>query len=305
MSPFISVIVPASRTDTLKQTIEGLSNQSIPKDCYEIIVIIPSKLNFEKLQLSRVQVVKTKKLYPPGKMRNLGAQRATGDILCFIDDDCIPSQEWIEIITEKFHKNKDVGAVGCRVIGIENTFWYRCADYALFSRYQYNTPFFGHLGSAAIAIRKKAFLSVIGFQETLLASEDWDLSLKLTKKGWLCLFNPNAEVKHNHQRDGLVSIIVMGFKSGFRSGLVVQAKHESQMSLPAKMLLRLKNPFIYPLAIIPYAATLTLFLIWELRQTEPRLFLFSPFILLSRISYQVGVWVNLLYGNRIIDYEIS
>ncbi len=300
MSPFISVIVPASRTDTLERTIEGLLNQSIPKNCYEIIVIIPSKLNFENLQPTRVQVVKTKKLYPPGKMRNIGAKNATGDILCFIDDDCIPSQEWIEVITEKFHQNNDIGAVGCRVVSLEDTFWHRCADYALFSSYQYNTPFFGHLGSAAIAIRKKAFENVNGFQETLLASEDWDISLKLANRGWLCLFEPRTNVKHDHGRGSFSGIIIMGFKSGFRSGLFVQTHHKKNMTWPALILLKFRNPFLYPFVMIPYAITLSSYLIWDLRHTDPRLFLFSPFIFISRIAYQIGVWCSLIRNRKIL-----
>ncbi len=304
MRPIISVIVPASRTDTLKQTIEGLLNQSISKDGYEILIIIPATLNFENLQPSRVQVVKTKKLYPPGKMRNIGAQSAIGDILCFIDDDCIPSQEWIEVITEKFQKNKDIGAVGCRVVSLEDTFWHRCADYALFSRYQYTTPFYGDLGSAAIAIRKKAFENVNGFQETLLASEDWDLSLRLNENGWLCRFDPSIEVQHDHRRGSFYGILSMGFKSGFRTGLFVQEKHKKKMSPAALALLKLKRPFLYPIAIVPYAVALTLFLIWDLKRTNPRVFLFGPFIFLGRLSYQIGVWTRLMYDySRIHRYH--
>jgi len=297
MSPFISVIIPASRSDTLERTIEGLLNQSIPKNRYEIILIILESVNFENLHPSIVQLVKTKQLYPPGKMRNIGAKCALGDVLCFIDDDCMPSQEWLKVITQLLDKNPKIGAIGCRVVAIKSTFWHRCADYALFSRYQHNTVFRGPLGSAAIAVRKNAFDSVNGFEETLLASEDWDFSLKLEENGWLCQFEPSIEVRHNHKRGSFWGILAMGFKSGFRSGLFVQEKYRKRMSKAALVLLKLKQPFLYPLAILPYAIALTLFLIWDLRRTDPRVLLFGPFIFLSRLSYQVGVWTRLMHGN--------
>ncbi len=45
--------IPASRTDRLNQTIEGLLNQSIPKDRHEIIVVILETLNLENLHPSK------------------------------------------------------------------------------------------------------------------------------------------------------------------------------------------------------------------------------------------------------------
>lgn len=298
MPPFISVIVPASRADTLERTLEGLLNQSIPKNQFEIIVIIPDTLNLKNPKPSMINLVKTEMLFPPGKMRNMGATEASGDILCFIDDDCIPEKEWLKVLTEKFHQNENIGAVGCRVVSLEDTFWHRCADYALFSRYQYTTLFYGDLGSAAIAISKKAFMDVYGFQETLLASEDWDISLKLANRGWLCLFEPRTDVKHDHGRGSFIGIIIMGFKSGYRSGLFVQTHHKKHMTWPALILLKFRNPFLYPFVTIPYAIMLSLYLIWDLRHTDPRLILFAPFIFLSRIAYQFGVWIKLIQENR-------
>ncbi len=293
-SPFISVIVPVSRTDTVEGTIKGLLNQSIPQDQFEIILIIPATLNFKNPKPSRIDLVKTEKLFPPGKMRNIGAKKAQGEILCFLDDDCKPAKEWLKVITENFNQNRKIGAVGCRVVSSEDIFWHRCADYALFSRYQHTEAFYGSLGSAAIAIKKVAFESVNGFHETLLASEDWDISLKLADKGWLCFFDPLIEVKHEHGRGCLTGVIIMGFKSGIRSGLFVQNHHKKHMTRPALILLKFRNPFIYPFVMIPYAILLSLHIIWDLKNTDSRLFIFAPFIFMSRIAYQIGVWTNLI-----------
>jgi GT2 family glycosyltransferase len=252
---------------------------------------------------STIKAIRTSDLFPPGKMRNIGARHAVGEILFFIDDDCIPPHNWIELISRIFMNNLNIGATGCRVISVNDTFWHRCADYALFSRYQYNTIFQGPLGSAAIAVRKKAFASVNGFEETMLASEDWDLSLKLEENGWLCRFDPSIEVRHDHRRGSFYGILSMSFKSGFRSGLFVQEKHRNRMSVAALILLRLKRPFLYPIAILPYSLVLTLFLIWELWRTDPRVFFFGPFIFLSRLSYQVGVWVRLMRQQKETIHE--
>ncbi|MBW1699404.1 MAG: glycosyltransferase [Deltaproteobacteria bacterium] len=292
--PQMSVIVPASRNETLRNTLGALLTQSIPENRYEIILVVPSDRVFDIPPASSIKKITTNRLFPPGKMRNIGAKHASGEILFFVDDDCIPPPSWLEYTYHLFCDNRKVGAMGCRVAGIKGTFWDRCADYALFSRYQHKSGFYGHLGSAALAIRKEAFFDVNGFEESLLASEDWDISIKLEKNGWLCRFDPCIEVLHDHQRDSLLGILSMGFKSGYRSGLFVQERHKKQMSPAALILLKFKHPFIYPIAMLPYAVALTVFWILEHSRGEPRIFLFSPFIFLSRLSYQMGVWTRLL-----------
>jgi len=243
---------------------------------------------------NRINIVESNKLFPPGKMRNIGANHAQGDSLFFIDDDCIPPPEWIEFTSRIFVENSNVGAVGCRVIGVKDTFWDRCADYALFTGYQSKKAFKGPLGSAAIAVRKEAFESVHGFEENLLASEDWDLSLKLISKGWHCFFNPDTFVRHDHRRDRLCKIIRMGYLSGNRSGLVVQKMYKDKISIPASILVRFKNPWLYPFISIPYAISLALFQITSLLKSEKKVIIYSPFMIICRIAYQSGVWIRLI-----------
>jgi glycosyltransferase involved in cell wall biosynthesis len=48
----------------------------------------------------------------PAAARNRGAQEATGDLLFFIDSDCIPEANWIEKMSTPFSDERVVGVQG-------------------------------------------------------------------------------------------------------------------------------------------------------------------------------------------------
>lgn len=294
ISELVSIIVPGSREDTLPETVHALLNQTVLKEKCEIILVVPYWLNCTKCFASKVKIIKTSNLFPPGKMRNIGAKNASGKIYFFIDDDCIPPTHWVETVSNIFVNDSTIGAVGCRLVGIENAFWSRCADYALFSTYQYFNAFDGAIGSAAIAVRREAFKDVNGFEETLFASEDWEFSIKLIENAWKCRFEPAIEVQHNHQRGSLRGILDMGFRSGYRSGLFVQEKHKKKISIAANILLKFKKPYLYPFVIVPYTFLLTTLLTLKLKPNNSNIYLYVPFIFLSRFAYQIGVWSRLI-----------
>jgi len=298
MSKLISVIIPSGRADRVFHTIEGLCQQSVVRAQYEIVVVTPEPAKMKSLERFNVRVKAVNRLYAPGKMRNIGANVASGEILFFIDDDCIPPADWLAGLMVTLKSNDKIGGVGCRVVGLDSFFWSRCADYSLFASYQCHQRIICDLGSAAIVVRRGAFKAVNGFDEDLLASEDWDLSLKLKEKNWLCVFDPSVEVQHDHRCNTLARIIVKAYLFGYYSGVVVQERHIKNVSWLARISVRLQNPLLYPLLIVPYGLAVTLLQLWEHKGTEPRLIYFVPVMLLSRIAYQIGVWISICNQKR-------
>lgn len=292
-----SVVIPSGRPDIVSLTIEKLCTQTMSPALYEIILVTPAPQKISGLPLSSISIVKVSMLHPPGKMRNLGFRQAKGKFLLFIDDDCVPPKNWIEAMICPMHINSQIGAVGCRVRSHGIGFWERAADHALFSAYQYSKPTFRDLGSAAIAVRRKAFEDAGGFHETLLASEDWDFNLRLAKKGWKRAFLPIVSVTHNHRRGTLRAIIRQAFASGWHSGLTVQGMHSKTVSPIARLALRMKSPWIYPLLGLPYAMAITAFYATEMGRELPKRLCYVPIIFAARCAYQFGVWLRLAHHN--------
>jgi glycosyltransferase involved in cell wall biosynthesis len=51
-----------------------------------------------------------------GAARNLGIRHATGEILAFTDDDCIPDPDWLHFIELSFLRDPAIGLVAGKVV---------------------------------------------------------------------------------------------------------------------------------------------------------------------------------------------
>ncbi len=292
----ISVIIPSARPDRVVCTIDGLLSQTSATDILEILVVTPQyNSNIIELQKNpKVNIVTVEELYPPGKMRNIGARSAAGNYFAFIDDDCIPEDTWLEIMIEEISLHPDVGMIGCRVVSGNKGFWAESADYSLFAAYQYHKKLFIDLGSAAILVKRQAFAETEGFNESLPASEDWDFSLRLRQAGWRCLFTPEAEVLHFHGRESFLAITKNAYFSGFRSGLTVQKRHYFYISWLAKISVKMGTPLRYCLLILPYTTALTLVQGLDLGRSDWKKCLHLPMIFICRLLYHWGVLMRLV-----------
>ena len=93
MMLFISVIIPVKRISNYlrKETIPALLRQSYQN--FEII-ILPDRPTKEKF--SKTKIIFTWPKTGPADKRDIGAQKAKGEILAFIDDDAYPDKDWLK-----------------------------------------------------------------------------------------------------------------------------------------------------------------------------------------------------------------
>ena len=288
----IAVIIPCGRPERLKPLLAALRNQSLPPS--EIVVVTAGN----QAPAKDVAWVQTPELYPPGRMRNLGAQRAQSETLLFLDDDCLPPPQWIEIMCRTMKETPRVAAVGCRVASLDRDFWSRCADYVLFSATAQVVSGLRHVGCGALAVRRDVFRQAGGFDESLQASEDWDFCLRLAALGWRSYFCADVTVQHDHKRGNLKGILTQSYRSGWLSGLAVQARHRAALGAAGRMAVRLGHSWSYPLFGIPYATALTLLHTWEMRGADRCGPLFWPVLAAGRLAYQMGVWARIRSDER-------
>jgi GT2 family glycosyltransferase len=289
-----SVIIPCSRPAGVQLLLDALLRQTLPADTYEIIIVVPYNAGKIPIKDPRLLVIETTELLSPGHMRNRGVEGTRSEFLCFIDDDCIPSPDWLENMLKHMKADPEIGLVGCRVIGDPPTFWNRCADFSLFPDCQSRKRACEGLSSGAIAARRAAIDAVGGFDTGMKASEDWDLSMAVKTAGWKLLFNPDVEVLHRHRRGSLTAILRQAYRYGFASGLFVQRRYEQHLSLLGRLSLRFSHPLLY-IFWMPLTALMTsIFQAWNLRDADRQLPLFFPMMFAARFAYQLGVWQRLL-----------
>ena len=98
----ISVIVPVyNGGDTLAACLQALQNQTRLPD--EIIVVDDGSTDDSAEIADRFGLkVLRQRNAGPAAARNLGAQRAQGQLLLFTDADCCPASDWVERMVAPF-----------------------------------------------------------------------------------------------------------------------------------------------------------------------------------------------------------
>lgn len=134
----------------------------------------------------------------PAANRNAGARVASSDWLVFLDDDCIPDEQWLPSLEATCEGQLDV--VEGRTYA--NRPRARCDEVSPLNEHG------GVLWSCNLAIRTGFFWSLGGFDEAFrhAAMEDVDLRERIHASRGRIAFNPNASVCHPWRRvDGRVA----------------------------------------------------------------------------------------------------
>src|SRR3970040_1290089 len=115
---FVSVIVPTrNRPEALERCVASLAAQVYPRECLEILVVNDGGVSVPKGNLEAAASVEVIAVPHggPATARNAGVARARGDILAFIDDDCVADPRWIGAMVARLAAHPDA-AVGGRVV---------------------------------------------------------------------------------------------------------------------------------------------------------------------------------------------
>ena len=204
--PSISIIIPTrDRGASVAECLESIYAQDYASDRVEIIVVDDGSLD-ETNKL--VSTFPCKLLTNPSSRgqaycRNLGAQHAQGEILAFLDDDCVAGKTWLRDLTPYFQW-EEIGAVGGYVDGYsKRSLLDRYErEFSLLNLGKYifrstNDRFF--IPTCNMLVRKKAFVETGGIRETLHIGEDVDFCWRMRDAGWHSLYVPTGTVMHKHR----------------------------------------------------------------------------------------------------------
>jgi len=190
----VAVVIPTrNRIDSLQRCL----NRLIPyvHTHPECTITVSDDGNAEQTReklagdLGIVNVVQGPRLGPAAN-RNCGAAHSTGDLLIFLDDDCIPEGNLIAAYQQAAAANPDAGVFEGRISSLGSVSGF--ADMVV------ENETGGYLWSCNIAIRRSLFEKIDGFDERFpfAAVEDVDLHLR-SKKETSVPFLPEARVWHD------------------------------------------------------------------------------------------------------------
>lgn len=234
----VSIIIPTlNEASCLERTLRQLSILNPP--AWEVLVVDGGSQD-ETVAIalsSKTPVISSTRAQRSVQM-NLGAQTATGDILCFLHADTLVPDDIVSVIQTTLCDRKIVGGGFISLMaGSHQTRWgfslhnYLKTYYAplLFRPHLFMKGFRLLFGDQVIFCRRTDFLECDGFDEEMPIMEEADLCLKLVRRGKIKLVNRIVESSDRRVAYwGEFKAITIYLSIGFLWGFGVSARYLKQ-----------------------------------------------------------------------------
>jgi mycofactocin system glycosyltransferase len=207
-SPSITVIIPVKdRAAELAECLESIFSQDYPADSIDVIVVDDASQDETAAVAGdfSCRLISLSENRGQSHCRNLGAREAGGEIVAFIDSDCVAGKGWLRETAPYFRWDK-VGAVGGRVDGYFETSRLDRYEKAFSSLSMGSHILHGgpddslvYAPMCNLLVRRSAFLETGGIRGEMRVGEDVDFCWRMRTKGHVLLYVPFGAVLHKHR----------------------------------------------------------------------------------------------------------
>lgn len=204
--PTISVVVPThERPEALRGCLHSLARNRYPKEHFEVIVVNdggrdPSAV-VEELSAHLEVTLIDQPNSGPATARNVGARRARGDLLAFIDDDCTAEPVWLGELAAQ-HKIEPNALLGGQVVNSLTTNPYAAASQLIleivYEQSNHGPEGTQFLTTNNLAVPAAQFHRLGGFDSRFRTAEDREFCDRWLAEGLPIAFVPKALVQHAH-----------------------------------------------------------------------------------------------------------
>jgi glycosyltransferase involved in cell wall biosynthesis len=179
----VSIIIPARNEEKhLPGCLGSIARLKYPKELVETIVVDNGSTDRTREAAAEFGAAVFR---DDGKnvsgLRNLGAERATGEILAFVDADCEVAEDWLERAAVYFD-DRATAAWGAPPEPPEDGTWVQKSWY-LVRRKAREVQEVDWLETMNLFVRRDDFSAVSGFNEELVTCEDVDFSYRIRRRG--------------------------------------------------------------------------------------------------------------------------
>lgn len=205
----VSVIVTSyNRPRKLCRLLEALARQTLPKDCFEVVVVDdgspePVAPLVDGIRGQLQIVLHRQENSGPAIGRNTAMALASAEFLAMTDDDCEPAPDWLQLLTEELKRHPTAMVGGRTVNGLPENIYSTVSQmivdrvYAAHNADPENAGFFT---SNNLALRKDLLQEFGGFNPRYryAGGEDRGLSDRWRHSGNPMIYLPHACVFHFH-----------------------------------------------------------------------------------------------------------
>jgi len=234
MRDSVTIVVPTrDRPEQLRSCLEALAVS--PVDGLEIVVVDDgsSRRAATAAVAATVGAVLVRlEGHGPASARNAGAQAATGEVVLFVDDDCVPAPGWASELAATVFSQEHLVVAGPVRVAADAGVWLRASE--------------GLAGAAETGLRllrtnnlgcRRSLLLEVPFDERFrsAAGEDRDWCVRVARAGARLVRDPAATVEHR-ARLGARSF----FAQQLRYGRAVRQlqRHGTHAPVPRRAVLR-------------------------------------------------------------------
>lgn len=233
----ISIIITSFKSKGLTlNCIKSIKEADFGDLKYEVIVVDNGSQDslgeILKWQNPEVIFIQNKVNVGMGAGNNIGAKRAQGKYVVFMNPDTIAFKDTFAILHKYMEENDEVGLVGPKQLNPDKTIQKTCYRWHNFMTFLYRRTSLGNMRFAQkdldrfemkdydysyikevdwvlasfIFCRKSAFEKIGMFDERyFLYLEDTDLCRSFKKFGFKVIYNPEAQIIHNHARQSAIN----------------------------------------------------------------------------------------------------
>ncbi|HIH16602.1 MAG TPA: glycosyltransferase family 2 protein [Candidatus Diapherotrites archaeon] len=203
------VVVTFNRLALLQGCLAALRRQTCPD--FEIIVVNGASVDGTKdflAKQSEIQVINQLENRGLSESRNAGIQAAKGEIVVFVDDDCVMDEGWLGKLLAPY-ADPGVAGVGGKVIGLPSRRVFfdhggvDCFGIVQTLHAKSSAGFHPYLAGCNMSFRRSV-LDVVGFfdEAFFLGYDETDLCIRIQHAGSRLVFNDDAAICHHIHVEG-------------------------------------------------------------------------------------------------------
>ncbi|MGD9506488.1 MAG: glycosyltransferase family 2 protein [Syntrophobacteraceae bacterium] len=181
--PMVSIIIPAYNEERLLPAcLDSIDNLEYDKGLIEVIVIDNGSTDStrEIAQAYGVKLIRDDAKNVSG-LRNLGVKEARGDIVAFVDADCVVKKDWLREASAYFY-DASIAAWGSPPCIPDNSTWVQ-KTWFIVRRRDAIVQDVDWLESMNLFVHRGQFEAIGGFNESLETCEDVDFSYRMKARG--------------------------------------------------------------------------------------------------------------------------
>lgn len=198
MDKFISVVIPNyNGSKTIGKCLEAALSSKY--DRFEVIVVDDSSSDSSVDIISKFpcRLIRLDKHTGASRARNTGAEESSGEIIFFLDADCLVSEDTLSLVHKAITARKDTVIGGSYTPLPYDGNFFSVFQSVFINYFELKRKEPDYIATHSMAIEKSVFKKNNGFPEKFLPIiEDVEFSHRLRRSGYKLLMAPDILVRH-------------------------------------------------------------------------------------------------------------